>query len=136
MLLDAVKHISAWITEHGGANVLREHLGLLQARAVDLERNAAKLEKENASLRQRADQLESELARYRAAKQFTEGPGGALFKRGPDGAYALGVYCPKRHQSTSSFPPNQGQYCCDACRWFSDFEAPELGKVIAGLPKP
>lgn len=135
MLVDLVKQISAWITEHGGSSVLRERLDLLRDRAVDLERKATQLEKENASLRTKTNQLEGELARYRSAEQFTEGPDGALFKRRADGSYGLGVYCPKCHQATSSFPPGSGQYHCDACNWFSDFEASDLPKILAKLPR-
>src|ERR1017187_9156779 len=61
------------------------------------ENEVTKLEKENADLKKRVSQLESELAAKTRLEEFVEHHG-ALFKRKPGGGYHSAVYCPRCKQ--------------------------------------
>jgi cell division septum initiation protein DivIVA len=131
MAIPILSDIERWITEHGSSVILKEHLALLQAKLGALKDEVAKREKENADLKARVAQLEKQLASTAVAEQFVE-ERGALFKRRSIGGYHNAVYCPRCHNSASSFPPGE-QFNCQ-CGWFSSFTERELPSVIATLP--
>jgi hypothetical protein len=134
MAIPFLAEIERLITERGSSAILRERLALANDRFVDLERKVAQLEQENARLRAAADERQRERPRQAPAEQFEEGRGGALFKRRTEGGYVLAVYCPTDREPTAAFPPKSGQFVCNRCGWFSDFEYGDLAAVISELP--
>jgi FtsZ-binding cell division protein ZapB len=53
-------YIEKWISEHGSAAVLRDHVALLKTQMEDLKLKVSGLEKEVSSLKTERDQLKSE----------------------------------------------------------------------------
>lgn len=131
MPLPILGEIERLITEHGSAAVLKEHVELLRAKLDVLKDDVAKLEKENAALKQRVRGLEEAAASAPPPDTFEEEEG-ALFKRRPGGGYHNAVYCPRCHTSTSPFPPG-AEFNCMKCGWFSSFTEGDLPKVINRL---
>lgn len=130
MGIPVLADIERWITEHGSATVLKEHLALLQAKLGTLKDEIAKLERDNADLRAKLSEATAQLATSSHASEFVE-ERGALFKRKPGGGFQTAVYCPHCRQSTSSFPPGEEFNC--KCGWFSAFTERELPNVLQDL---
>ena len=131
MAIPILTEIERWITEHGSAAILKEHLSFLQAKLVALKDEITNRERQNASLKAQVAELEQQLAANSATEKFIE-EAGALFKRRVAGGYHNAVYCPKCHLSTSPFPPG-AEFNCQ-CGWFSSFTELELPAVHARLP--
>lgn len=127
-------YFDRWIQERGSAAILRERLALAVDQTRLLEQKLAELQKENAEIKKLVRQPHEAPPTAPSTEDFAY-QRGAFFRRRPDGVYDNAVYCPRCHQSTSSFPPGSGQFVCDPCRWFSDFEAHELPSILASLPR-
>jgi FtsZ-binding cell division protein ZapB len=131
MAIPVLGEIERWITEHGSATILKEHLALLQTKISTLKEEVTKLERENTALRTRNAELEAQVATTRTAEEFVEEMG-ALFKRKPGGGYQRAVYCPRCRLSTAPFP-EWGEYNCK-CGWSSSFQRAELDQILQALP--
>jgi len=131
MAIPILGEIERFISEHGSSVVLKERLALLQDKLILLKEEVSKLEKSNTDLKTQVAELQSKLASASRVEQFEE-ERGALFKRRAGGGYHQAVYCPKCHQSASSFPPG-AEFNCN-CGWSSSFTARELSDVMSQLP--
>ena len=131
MNIPFLDQIERFINERGSAAILKERLGLLQDQLVLHKAEFAKLQQENAALRECVDDLDRRAASQAAAEEFVEHRG-ALFKRKPGGGYHHAVYCPTCSDSTSVFPPG-GEFNC-TCSWFSNFIEPDLPRILSELP--
>ena len=131
MAIPVLGEIERWITEHGSAKILKEHLALLQSKISTLKEEVSKLERDNTALKIRNAELEAQVTTAKTDDEFVEKMG-ALFKRKPGGGYHKAVYCPKCRTSTAPFP-EWGEYNCK-CGWFSWFQRSELDEIIQSLP--
>lgn len=131
MAIPILSDIERWITEHGSAAILKEHMAFLQAKISALKDEVSKREKENSDLKAKVADLEKKLVAFAVAEDFVE-ERGALFKRRASGGYHNAVYCPKCRQSASPFPPGEEFNC--QCGWFSSFTEGELPDVLKALP--
>jgi hypothetical protein len=112
---------------------LREHVALLKSHLQLIEKRFKALEEKNAKSEKRCNEMEKELARYKAAEQFEE-KRGALFKRLPGGGYSETPYCPICHKSTWSFEEMFPYECSDeSCGHRADFTKGEIKAVIDSL---
>ena len=132
MAIPFLSDIERWITEHGSATILKEHLVFLQARLSALREEIAKREKENADLKARIADLEKKPSAAVVPKDLFE-ERGAYFKRRVGGGYHDAVYCFRCFQSTSPFPPGE-QFSCQ-CGWFSSFTEDALPNILRALPQ-
>ncbi len=127
MAIPILSDIERWITEHGSAAILKEHMAFLQAKLGALKDEVAKREKENSDLIAKVADLEKKLSTFAVAEEFVE-KRGALFKLRTSGGYHDTVYCPRCRQSTAPFPPGEEFNC--QCGWFSSFTERELPDVL------
>ena len=130
MAIPVLSDIERWITEHGSAAILKEHLSFLKAKLGALKDEVTKREKENADLKSKVAELEEKLTSALILETFVE-KRGALFKRRAGGGYHNAVYCPRCRQSTSPFLPGE-EFSCK-CGWFSSFTERELQRVLNAL---
>ncbi len=67
--MDIFEGVEKWISEHGSAQVLRDHVNFLRDRFAHLERESARLKKENDSLRIQNAELIGENAAMKDMRQ-------------------------------------------------------------------
>ena len=121
------------INEHGSAAIMRGRLGLIKKQAEAVEKQLVDSQKENATLKVKTTELESQIAYWTKKDEFVEGRG-ALFKRKPEGGYYVCVYCPKCFGPMSSLA-NEIPFNCGVCHTKVGFTGKELSKVMGELPK-
>lgn len=130
--LTLLGEIQKLITEHGSAEVLKQHVGLLRDSVNSLEKKVGMLEARNAELEEANRELRNEVANKTRIAQFVE-ERGALFKRKPDGRYDKAVYCPTCQKPMGSLM-NEMPFCCRSCHISLGFNGHELDEVMKGLP--
>lgn len=111
--------------------VLRERITLIREQAQALEKQVAQLQHENATLKMRVSDLESQASSTAAAGEFVECRG-ALFKRKPAGGYHLAVYCPRCRGPMMSLE-DELPFHCGPCRVSVSFTGRDLSSVMAEL---
>ena len=131
MNIPFLDQIERLINERGSSAILKERLGLVQDQFVLHKAEFAKLQQENAALRQRMDDLQRRAASQARTQEFEEHRG-ALFKRKPGGGYHHAVYCPTCRNSTFVFPRG-GPFNC-TCGWCTNFVEADLARILAELP--
>src|SRR4051812_31791535 len=93
MAIPLLGEIERFINEHGSSVVLKEHVGLLNAKLALLKEQIERLEEENAILTEKCADLEAKVAHQTASVEYVE-EAGALFKKKPGGGYSETPYCP------------------------------------------
>jgi len=112
--------------------VLRERITLLLEDKERLDKQAAALQTENATLRKRITELERDVTAEAVSNEFVPHRG-VFFKRKPTGGYDVGVYCPQckgpmySHQYVTP-------YHCSVCNVTAGFSGNELHEVRSELP--
>lgn len=134
MALPIFGEIERFITEHGSAAVLKEHVAFLRDKLDMLKKRIESLEEKNAHLVELTAELEKYKARQEASAQFVEARG-ALFKRLPSGEYAKTPYCPLCHSAMHS-PDIFYTFQCgnQSCKQIAAFEGRHLNEVLHELP--
>ena len=134
MALPIFGEIERFITEHGSAAVLKEHVSFLRVQLDVIEKHVENLEAKNADLVRHAAELEEYKARQEAATQFVESRG-AFFKRLPGGDYAKTPYCPLCHSAMYSPDVFYAFQCGNqSCKQIAGFEGHQLKEVLDELP--
>lgn len=128
--LSAVKEL---LTGARSSAVLRERLEFTIQKLEAATQAEVALREELRQQRERAQQYEQELSRYRAQPELHQHRG-ALWRREGDGWEPV-VYCPRCKTATSCWPDDREQFCCSGCNWWSSFRGIDLHTVMASLPK-
>jgi len=70
--------IEKWITEHGSAAALRDHVALLKERMTSLENDNRSLKAERDVAQSEAKQLQEQIGKYSRRKKYGSSPDGKL----------------------------------------------------------
>ena len=70
--MNPLPYIEKWISEHGSAAVLRDHVALLKTQMEDLQAKNTVLENENAELKRERDALKTERDDLRKKVEIAE----------------------------------------------------------------
>ncbi len=104
----------------------------LRLQVQALEKKVVELETENAALKKRVAQMESQALTHARAGEFVEHRG-ACFKRKPDGdGYIDTPYCGVCQKPMSSSQRMLNYRCM--CGHVADFTGRQLSEVMRGLP--
>ncbi len=123
--------IEKLINEHGTAAVMGERLILIKEQAEAVENQFVHSQKENAALKTKITELESQVAYWTKKNEYVECQG-ALFKRKPEGGYDVCVYCPGCFGPMTSLM-ELTPFRCARCKISVNFTAHDLSKVMEGL---
>lgn len=125
--LNLISEIEKLINEHGSIDLLNTKLALLKEHIIELEKENARVIRENAELKQK-------LSRYEMGEELVEARG-AAFKRLPGGGYDKTPYCPICHRPMHSLRQRNPFVCSNKnCGHVSNFRIYDFEAVLNELP--
>lgn len=132
-LISTLSSLVGKLSDVRSAEVLREHVSLLQTHLEIVSKRLVELESENRRLADRCDQLDMQARRQGAQQQFVEARG-ALFKPLAGGGYSQTPYCSACHSAMvgwMEFPYRCGN---QSCKQEANFTPGDLQSVLSELP--
>lgn len=125
--------IEKLIIEHGSAAVRQDIISLVKEQLGIANQKISELEKSNAELSQKVNDLEKTLAAAVVPKDFIEHRG-VLFRRVNGSISLTDVYCPTCKIVMFSIGGGL-PFMCSKCKFQAGFNGMQLSEVVSSMPQ-